>query len=123
MATSSRLKLEVEVGLMPSPLVLSTLKLPWPISASELVMLNLIFLSSSEILGAGLLPSISSGGRRYPRRLNVYPFLFKAGGMVWQRSQFKPNFRANAGIACAGCGARTAQPRAAKTGVRAGSQD
>src|ERR1039458_6886711 len=43
--------------------------------------------------------------------------------MVWQGEHFKPNFRANAGIACPGCGAKRAQPRAAKTGIRAGSQD
>jgi len=65
------LKLVLVVAPVPLPLVVSAVKLPWPISASELVMLNLIFLSSSEILGAGLLPSISSGGIRYPSRLNM----------------------------------------------------
>ena len=56
---------------MPSPFVLSTVKLPWAISARELVMLNLMFLSRSAIFGAGLVPSISSGGMRYPSRLNM----------------------------------------------------
>src|ERR1017187_5916682 len=43
--------------------------------------------------------------------------------MVWQLYHFKTNFRAKAGIARAGWGARTAQQMAAKTGMRAGSQD
>src|ERR1017187_8342287 len=43
--------------------------------------------------------------------------------MVWQAEHFKPTSRATAKIACRGCGAKRAQPRAAKTGIRARSQD
>ena len=47
-----------------SATVLSSVTLPCRISASELVRLNLMSLSSAVILGAGLVPSISSGGIR-----------------------------------------------------------
>src|ERR1017187_964411 len=43
--------------------------------------------------------------------------------MVWQAWHLKPNFPGNAGIACPGCGAKTAYPRVARTGMTAGSHD
>src|SRR5579863_7931555 len=98
-AASSRLKLEhdddccvslphevdgeADVVLPASATVLSFVTLPCRINANVFARLNGMFLSRSPILGAGLVPSISSGGIRYPRRLNIYPFLFRAGGMVW----------------------------------------
>ena len=66
-----------------SPVVLSCVKLPCVTKAKAFVMVHLMSESSSRTLGAGLVPSISSGGMRYPRRLNMYPFLFSAGGMIW----------------------------------------
>ena len=79
-AASSRLKLEqeelcwvslphevegdAEVVFPASATVLSLVTLPCRIKAKELVRLNLMSLSSAVIFGAGLVPSISSGGIR-----------------------------------------------------------
>ena len=57
---------EVAVGgvLPVSAMFLSSVTLAWKMRANVSVRLNLMFLSISVILGAALVPSISSGGMR-----------------------------------------------------------